>query len=207
MPTPRKPRQARSRNTYEAIIQGGFLCLMQQEPGDITTHHIAAAAGVGIGSLYEYFGNKEAVFAAMNQRFSEDLLAMLRGLEPRIASMEVTGVVRTILFSARDFMMQEDGRYLTYARISLLAASRAQLEPIIRCLSEVAMQYMFRHPELTRLPRVQIMIYIFANSGIALMHRYLSDPNPPFPFEEFADGIAAMVGHYIAQELQQLKQP
>ena len=69
-PKPRKlPRQARSRLTFDAIIEACARLL--REVGDyaaVTTNHVAERAGVGIGTLYEFFPNKEAIVAALIER-------------------------------------------------------------------------------------------------------------------------------------------
>lgn len=61
----KKPRQARSRATVEAILEGCARVLEERGLSGLTTNEIAARAGVGIGSLYEFFPNREAVLAAL----------------------------------------------------------------------------------------------------------------------------------------------
>jgi len=39
----------------------------------VTTNRIAEAAGVSIGSLYQYFPNKKAIFSALHERHVEDV--------------------------------------------------------------------------------------------------------------------------------------
>lgn len=70
MPTsPRRiPRQARSRQLVDAIVEGAARLLERREDDGVTTNAIADAAGVSIGSLYQYFPGKEAVFGALVRR-------------------------------------------------------------------------------------------------------------------------------------------
>ncbi|WP_052628890.1 TetR/AcrR family transcriptional regulator [Rhodopseudomonas palustris] len=73
MPTktnrPRKiPRQARSRATVEVILDATALLLVDEGFEQTTTNRIAERAGVSIGSLYQYFPNREAVVGAVAQR-------------------------------------------------------------------------------------------------------------------------------------------
>lgn len=62
---PRKPvrqaRQARSRNTVEAIIEAAARILADSGWSALTTNAIARVAGVSVGSVYEYFANKQAI--------------------------------------------------------------------------------------------------------------------------------------------------
>ncbi len=46
------------------------------------------------------------------------------------------------------------------------------------------------------------MSYIFINGGIFTVLRHLSDPDPPITFEELSGGLARMVSHYVARELE-----
>jgi len=67
--SPRKaPRQARARATVDAILLAAAHILKTEGPERATTNRIAALAGVSIGSLYQYFANKDAVFAALRER-------------------------------------------------------------------------------------------------------------------------------------------
>ena len=57
----RKPRQTRSKVTVDTIIEAGFIAVATNGTSGTTTRHIADIAGVSVGSLYEYFKNKEEV--------------------------------------------------------------------------------------------------------------------------------------------------
>jgi AcrR family transcriptional regulator len=80
---PRKrPQQARSQATWDAIVEAGAQLLVEQGFHNCSTNGIAERAGVSIGSLYQYFPNKEAVIAAVVDRFVEKQFEILMdGLE------------------------------------------------------------------------------------------------------------------------------
>src|SRR6185503_3042990 len=70
--TPRKrPRQARSRETVSAILAATSRVLVKHGFDGLTTNAVAEAAGVSIGSLYQYFPNKEALVAGLIERHVE----------------------------------------------------------------------------------------------------------------------------------------
>ena len=66
----RKPAQARSRATVEYVLQAAAR-VYRREGSRATTNHIAREAGIGIGSLYEYFEDKLALLEALAQRHVE----------------------------------------------------------------------------------------------------------------------------------------
>jgi AcrR family transcriptional regulator len=61
----RRPRQARAQATVDAIIQATARVLIEDGYDRASTNRIAQAAGVSIGSLYQYFPSKEALVAAL----------------------------------------------------------------------------------------------------------------------------------------------
>ncbi len=64
----RRPRQARSRATWEAIVEAAAQILERRGPGGFNTNEVAERAGVSIGTLYQYFADKHAILAAAVRR-------------------------------------------------------------------------------------------------------------------------------------------
>lgn len=66
---PRKqPSQGRSKVTVTAIFEAATRIFVEQGYGKMTTNAVAELAGVSIGSLYQYFPNKEALICAVYER-------------------------------------------------------------------------------------------------------------------------------------------
>ncbi|MBN3842912.1 TetR/AcrR family transcriptional regulator [Burkholderia sp. Ac-20349] len=73
--SPRKaPRQRRSVATVDAIVEAAARILERDGFDGYTTNAVAALAGVSIGSLYQYFPNRDALTAALVERESAHLL-------------------------------------------------------------------------------------------------------------------------------------
>jgi AcrR family transcriptional regulator len=73
---PRKrPRQRRSRETVTRILDASARIFGARGYRSTTTNEIAEAAGVSIGSLYQYFPNKDALLVALAERHVEDASA------------------------------------------------------------------------------------------------------------------------------------
>jgi AcrR family transcriptional regulator len=78
----KKPVQTRSAKTVEEILEGAAHILEARGLEGYTTNEVAARAGVSIGSLYQYFPNKDAITLALIESESavlvEDLNAAFR---------------------------------------------------------------------------------------------------------------------------------
>jgi len=201
---PRKPQQARSRATVESIVEAGFISLARHGLQGTTTRHIADIAGISVGSLYEYFSDKEAVYRAMNQHMVDEIVAMIRQSMPMLVRCDIRELVIELLSRFRELLHRNDGRYLKYAGYSMHADQRKQLSPIQKLLTELALQYAMHHPELMRLRNMPTMSYILINGGIFTIIRYLAEPHPSIRFEDLVQGLADMAASYTEVELAKL---
>lgn len=75
--------------------------LEQRGPEALTTNRIADVAGVSIGTLYQYFPNKEALVGALQDRYNEDTISRVRaalvGCETLAMSVVVARVAEAVL--------------------------------------------------------------------------------------------------------------
>jgi AcrR family transcriptional regulator len=53
-----------------------------------STNRIALAAGVSVGSLYQYFPSKEALVAALVERHTESMMSLVRHKLAEVASYD-----------------------------------------------------------------------------------------------------------------------
>lgn len=73
----RQPTQARARETVEAIIEAAAQVFERHGYTAGTTNRIAERAGVSIGSLYEYFPDKDAILIELSKRHLREGRALL----------------------------------------------------------------------------------------------------------------------------------
>lgn len=78
-PFRKQPSQARSRATVDAILEAGARILSARGWAGFTTNAVAEAAGVSIGSLYQYMPDKLALVGAIRDRHIDDSLAAVQG--------------------------------------------------------------------------------------------------------------------------------
>jgi AcrR family transcriptional regulator len=199
--TPRTPRQERSRATVDAIVEAGFICVAQRGVANTTTRHIAEHAGIGVGSLYEYFANKEEIFDAMNRRFVADMEALIRRLTPQMLDKDIEPAVELMFRGFGDFLTANDERYLKVARQIVQADTKDYVEPVSKALQDLLLGYLMAHPELLRLPNLQTMTWILINAGIFTVLRQLSTENPPVTFAQLSTGLADLIHAYVEHRL------
>lgn len=199
---PRKPQQQRAQATVNAIVEAGFIAMAERGPAATTTRQIADIAGVGVGSLYEYFENKEAIFSAMSERFVADTVTLIRSQMGSLARMPIKDAVHDMLNSFRTFLQENDGRYLNCIQYAMTLDFERYIDPLQQTLSELVTQYLMNHPDTLQVRDISTMSYIMIHGGIFAVVRHLSDPNPPITFDQLVEGLARMVGHYTEREIE-----
>ncbi|MEX0408041.1 TetR/AcrR family transcriptional regulator [Aquibium sp. LZ166] len=95
----KEPAQDRARQTVESILDATAQLLDGDE--SVSTNRIAERAGVSIGSLYQYFPNATAIFAAIAERerarVSDAIKSALATLDPSEPEPAIRAAIRALL--------------------------------------------------------------------------------------------------------------
>ncbi|MFL5576642.1 MAG: TetR/AcrR family transcriptional regulator [Gemmatimonadaceae bacterium] len=98
VPRRRVPTQRRSRERLDRITRAaGELCAAAGA-GAATMEGIAARAGTSVGSLYQFFPNKDALLHAVAERYVADMGELLdAGDPPDVAALPLDALVDAVL--------------------------------------------------------------------------------------------------------------
>jgi AcrR family transcriptional regulator len=121
--TPLKPRkrpvQARSETTVLAIHEASIQVLLAVGYRKLTTTRVAERAGVSVGTLYQYFPNRQALIRAVLERYLAEMAASIqadcKALRGRSLDEIATGMVDAMIA----------------AKWRRLEVSRAMHEPLV----------------------------------------------------------------------------
>ncbi|HUD51618.1 helix-turn-helix domain-containing protein [Parvibaculum sp.] len=72
------PKQARSKASFDAVIEAAARLLAESGYEALTTNRIAERAGVSIGTLYEFFPDKETIVAVLAERQMARIVERMR---------------------------------------------------------------------------------------------------------------------------------
>ena len=86
----RQPRQARSRETVATILQAAAEVISQLGYDRASTNKIAACAGVSIGSLYQYFPNKDAILVSLLKQHRSAVISMVEKALENLGNLDVS---------------------------------------------------------------------------------------------------------------------
>lgn len=112
--TPRKTaRQARARDTVLGILQASAEIVVRHGFERFTTNRIAERAGVSVGSLYQYFPSKEAIFQSLVEhtmnRAVDGFIAEIDAIDPEATTLE--SAIARIVDKVLDVQVHHGGVY------------------------------------------------------------------------------------------------
>ena len=93
----KKPRQKRSQETVTAILDATAQVLVAEGFARLTTNRVAVRAGVSVGSIYQYFPNKEALVVAVSERHGGQVMALLARVMASTESADLVGSIRRFI--------------------------------------------------------------------------------------------------------------
>ncbi len=197
----RKPQQKRAKVTVEAIIEAGFISVAQHGLEGSTTRQISEIAGISVGSLYEYFENKEAIYQAMSDHFIDEVLQMLQAQATAIVQLDLPDVVQLLLYQFSALLQRDNARYLICIKYAGQFDYVRYAQKVESALVEMVMRYVMHHPKYFRLDNMATMIYVCINGAIFLVIRHLILPNPSISFDDAVRGTCKMIESYVNAEL------
>ncbi len=100
----KSPQQLRAQGLVEAILEAAAR-ILETDPAGFTTNHVAVLAGVSIGSLYQYFPNKDALVAALITRSQAEIVAAARAVAADPGAASLAGSITALIEAGLDHQL------------------------------------------------------------------------------------------------------
>lgn len=193
----RKPRQKRSQATVAAIIAAGARILGRDGWEGFTTNAVAERAGVSIGSLYEYFRNKQALLDAIADDHigrGEQLQAHAAGL---VASRrELKDLVDMLVDGA--IALHADDPALHRVLSSEVPLGKSVRARVVRL--RAGFVAIVQEALSGRFPAPHVAAQLLVDVTDAIIHRWwIDDDGRPTDPQRLADELKLMLLAYLKQ--------
>jgi len=98
-PMRKSPKQARAGQTVATLLEAAAQLLQAEGEAGFSTNRIAARAGFSVGTLYQYFPNRDAIIAALAERERDAIEARIRAAlaEPAEPEEAVRRIIRVLV--------------------------------------------------------------------------------------------------------------
>jgi AcrR family transcriptional regulator len=191
----RAPRQRRARATVEAIVDAAARILVERGWPGFNTNAIAARAGVSVGSLYEYFPDKQALLERLLLRHLAEAEAQLAAAGPETDPQTPEALVRMLVDGFVSVHREDPALHrVLSSEVPLPAELRARVDGLlVRIVERV-------EGALTgRVPSPAVTARLLVDTVDAVVHRwYVDDAGAPLPPEALTTELERMLGGYLA---------
>jgi AcrR family transcriptional regulator len=100
-----KPKQKRGQRRVDAILNAASEVFAEMRYENATIIEIASRADTSVGSLYQFFANKEAILKALVERYVERASGVFAGMEVEaFPEMTLEQIVKAILVPLKEFI-------------------------------------------------------------------------------------------------------
>lgn len=201
---PRKsPQQARSRELFESILTAAARVFVRHGYAHATTNRIAEAAGISVGSLYQYFPSKDAIAVELLRRYREGLLALVAEHLRRFAEGSLEDAVHALLASLLRGEGIDPALHRVLIEQVLRTDARGELmgfeERLEQVLRDALLARAAGDPERRR-GDVEVASFVVVRVVLAMVHAVVVD-RPALDRARLADELTRLVMGYLAPTL------
>lgn len=194
----KRPTQARARATFDAIVTACARLLATEGYADVTTNHIARAAGVGIGSVYEYFPGKDAIVAEVAARLVDRILADLTRAMPTILAEPPATRTRAFMDIIYEILVRE--RRLVAVFVEEVPYTRAL--PSMRSVNErlFALSHAMQVGAGITLVHEAATLHLMINLTTTTILQLVLDPPSDVPADEMLSALAHRIATWVVED-------
>jgi AcrR family transcriptional regulator len=194
----KQPMQQRSQRMVESLVDAAARVIAEKGLDQFTTVEVAAQAGVSVGSLYQYFANKETLLAALLDRLTRQLGEVVNRTVPPLLGADLETMVRGLLHAALEFFGSDEGLYLELLRNWYRLDIGRGLHRFEQNMMDVSRAYLLAHATELRNDNIAAQQFIVTNSVVFTLLRYLSLPQQPlFEREQLVEELTKLIANYM----------
>jgi len=188
----RQPRQRRAHDTVEALLRATAHILSREGPARLTTNRVAEKAGVSIGSLYQYFPNKEALVAKVRRRYDLAFRERLIGLVGSVATLPLDHAVERCVRALIALHADDPGLHNAVSAAGIDDTERRLLHQVLAGWLEA------RRDEIRR-PNRALAATIALDAAEALVHGVAHRTPERLADDELAVEVTDLLVRYLAR--------
>jgi len=191
------PKQERSRATIDVILTATARILVQEGFDRASTNRIADAAGVSIGSLYQYFPSKEALVAALMERHARQMTEEIVGALERVAPLPVDEAVREMVQLMLRAHAVEPELHKVFAEQVPRMGRLDRLHDVERRMMQLVVGYFELHAGELQVKDFKLAAFVVVTTVEALTHAATIHHAQHLGEGALADEITALVVRYL----------
>ncbi|WP_179999974.1 TetR/AcrR family transcriptional regulator [Acinetobacter sp. YH12239] len=196
----KRPQQQRAKLVVDSILEATLICISEMGLDQITTPKISEKSGVSVGSIYQYFENKDQIILELLRRKSENLGLSLKALAMNQEEMDLKTLVDVSLQFGFDVMREDNGFFFEVLKHWHGYNNSEAAKVLEKHFLEVGL-YVFnrfyRHWDFETLKHKS---FVIINSTLFTMMRFVSNNDFLISEQQLKRELSAMIMSYLDSE-------
>ena len=195
----KKPQQQRAKIIVENILEAAQLCIAEQGLLQVTTPKISEKSGVSVGSIYQYFENKDEIIQELLSRKSEKLGLALKQIAITQEGLAIEEIIPLSIQFGFD-MMKADGGFFMEILKNWHGYNNSDAAQILeKHFYEVGLYVFSRFFQHWSFETLKNKSFVIINSTLFTMMRYVSSTNFLISEQQLKKELTLMILAYLEQ--------
>ncbi|MAG30358.1 MAG: hypothetical protein CL908_05615 [Deltaproteobacteria bacterium] len=196
----RKPKQARAKETVDVLLEAAARLMAEEGSAALTTTRIAKRAGTSVGSVYQYFPDREAIAEALVEDRSLRVAGAARDELRKLISAPVEELMPRSVETLIDLYRENKAVLID------LVDTDPNLRSIAQSLAAELLNfstykgYLTHHLEERDREDVELAVRITGLVGVSAARAFVAAPEEPVEKEIFAREVGKMLTRYLSAE-------
>ncbi|KXZ69429.1 Fatty acid metabolism regulator protein [Acinetobacter venetianus] len=170
----KRPQQQRAKMIVESILEGTQKCISENGVLQLTTPKISEKSGVSVGSIYQYFENKEQIVAELLLRKSEDLGQALKQLVMLQQHATIQDIITLSIAFGFESLKSDHGFFIEILKNWHAYSDSEAAQVLQRHFLEIGMYLFGRYYPQWDFETLKHKSFVIINSTLFTMMRYAS---------------------------------
>jgi AcrR family transcriptional regulator len=196
----KSPQQDRAKITVDAILVATAQILTQEGYDKASTNRIADRAGVSIGSLYQYFANKDALMVALIDQHEAEMVAMVESKLTNLNDAPIAVVLREIVSACIAAHAVNPKLHQVLAE---QVPRRGQLKPSSPAedrITELLRAFLDRHQHQIHPQNLDLTVFILGCTVESLIHTAMMQQPQLLQNNQLEQEITALLLSYLTRK-------
>ena len=196
----KRPQQQRAKIIVETILEATQLCIAEQGLLQVTTPKIAERSGVSVGSIYQYFENKDEIIQELLSRKSESLGLALKQIAMSQKGQVLEEIIPLSIQFGFDMMKADNGFFMEILK-NWHGYNNSEASQILeKHFYEVGLYVFSRFFTHWDFETLKNKSFIIINSTLFTMMRYASHNNFLITEQQLKRELALMILAYLKEK-------
>ena len=196
----KQPQQQRAKKIVDDILEATQLCIAEQGIMQITTPKIAEKSGVSVGSIYQYFENKDEIIQELLRRKSENLGMAFKQIAIAQENLTLAEIVPISIQFGFDMIKADDGFFMEVLKHWHGYNNSEAAQILEKHFFEVGMYVFNRYFQQWNFETLRNKSFVIINSTLFTMMRYVSNNSFLISEQQLKKELSQMILAYLAYD-------